>query len=1077
MYKRIGLFLAFTLTVSGCQNTVTPITGNMTSSNSAKSSQKATTKTLQGKVEFPSGFKTKAGINDIITNSAVSLVYPENYQELSLRSKPIATSLTDNNGNFSISAPDFDPIVGQIFILEATKRVNATSGDSITLRTFVQWSGVYFKSITKNGIYINSATTSLTIMAGANTITPENTIEKLDVVNGATQISNISGTSITSAMVTYVKDLVDTSLNNNYDPINTIYYQQQKFLSKNISLANINKLSGCISQSGGCTGTSPLNIPIITSLPTSTNQNYSFRTEDIKVNTTTLYNQSDSAISVNNSGAKVVTWVSTTDGSYRGIYAQRYASNGDKVGNEFRVNSDITPDQFNEYGCKNVALNNDGTFMVIWTQWDANSLGIFGQKFNADGSPNGLYFRVNDYETDEQRYPSIATDRNGNYIVTWSSHNQDGSSWGIYAKKYYSNGSSSNETLVNTVTNGTQYVSNVALSTTGKAVITWALQDNLWEIYAQKFNTDFTKDGSEFKVNTGRMGGNPDVAIDSNNNFTIVWHSFNSSGEYDYDVMARRYTDTGPVGTEEFQVNDLMKISDQGNAKITMNQNGQSVITWHDISGNDGSGNGAHARKYNADGSPNGDEFIVNKYRRKNQMYPIAGIAGDGKYSIVWHSDIQDGSGYGTYMQNFVFSDSVAYSPITGNQIGVDACATEGGICLKGEQQINSYVLGNQMEVSTATNKSNGDHVAVWTSEGQDGSGYSMYAQMYYANGQKKGREIQVNSTDYGTQANSWGSKSVGMDNNGNWVVTWITTDKGYNEIKCQRFNSSGEKVGNETLVSENTNTTTYPSISVDSTGKFVITWNVSNGSNWDVYVKKYNANGVQTSSQILVNDVTSNDHLNPYPYLNDDGTYIVAWTDGREGVGKYDAYAQKFNSDNTKDGANFKINPTSTANESGGETIIKDSTGRYIFTYHKHFSTGYDVYARTLSPSGILGTEFVVANGSGEEGNPKIALLNNDKFVITWNDMSNSDNSGIKIKAKIFNSDTTVFNVSNNSEINVNSFVGNNNYYSLGHNQAFPNIDSDGTGAFNIVWTSEGQDGSGKSVHIKRYYPNGTVK
>ena len=61
-----------------------------------------------------------------------------------------------------------------------------------------------------------------------------------------------------------------------------------------------------------------------------------------------------------------------------------------------------------------------------------------------------------------------------------------------------------------------------------------------------------------------------------------------------------------------------------------------------------------------------------------------------------------------------------------------------------------------------------GDFVVTWSSHGQDGSGWGVYAQRYNAAGVTQGGEFRVNTTT----ANTQGSPTVAMDADGDFVVT-----------------------------------------------------------------------------------------------------------------------------------------------------------------------------------------------------------------------------------------------------------------------------------------------------------------
>ena len=70
------------------------------------------------------------------------------------------------------------------------------------------------------------------------------------------------------------------------------------------------------------------------------------------------------------------------------------------------------------------------------TGQDGHGAGIFGQRYNSNGTVHGAEFRVNTYTTGSQMEPAVSMDTAGNFIVTWNSIGQDGSSTGIYGQRF-----------------------------------------------------------------------------------------------------------------------------------------------------------------------------------------------------------------------------------------------------------------------------------------------------------------------------------------------------------------------------------------------------------------------------------------------------------------------------------------------------------------------------------------------------------------------------------------------------------------------------------------------------------------
>jgi len=61
---------------------------------------------------------------------------------------------------------------------------------------------------------------------------------------------------------------------------------------------------------------------------------------------------------------------------------------------------------------------------------------VFAQRYNATGDRVGEEFRVNTETFNSQFNPTIATDANGGVVIAWTSLEQDGSLLGVYAQRY-----------------------------------------------------------------------------------------------------------------------------------------------------------------------------------------------------------------------------------------------------------------------------------------------------------------------------------------------------------------------------------------------------------------------------------------------------------------------------------------------------------------------------------------------------------------------------------------------------------------------------------------------------------------
>jgi Ca2+-binding RTX toxin-like protein len=311
----------------------------------------------------------------------------------------------------------------------------------------------------------------------------------------------------------------------------------------------------------------------------------------------------------------------------------------------FQVNTYSTFTQTNPA----IAMDPDGNFVVTWSSsgQDGSGYGIYAQRYQDDGqsdaTPVGGEFRVNTYTTSTQSRSAIAMDADGNFVVTWQSSGQDGSSFGIFGQRYSSTGGTlGSEFLLNTFTTGLQVRPAIAMAPSGSFVATWTSdgQDGSdYGIYARRYTSAAVAMGNEFQVNIYTLGRqhNSAIAMDRDGNFVVAWQSFaQSSTSNDNDIFARRFNASGSAMSGEFQVNTYTT-SSQWEPAVAMSPGGDFVITWNSH-GQDGEGFGIFAQRYSATGTPVGGEFQVNTSTAGSQRQPAIAMDRDGDFTIAWET-------------------------------------------------------------------------------------------------------------------------------------------------------------------------------------------------------------------------------------------------------------------------------------------------------------------------------------------------------------------------------------------------------------------------------------------------------
>lgn len=382
---------------------------------------------------------------------------------------------------------------------------------------------------------------------------------------------------------------------------------------------------------------------------------------------------------------------------------------GPAPASEFQISSSAP---FAQYAT-HVASNAAGEFVVAWQSnlQDGSGWGIFARKYNADGTPLTGEFQVNTYTPDNQFVPRAALDASGNFVIVWESQNQDGSSYGIYGRRYNAAGVPLGGAFqINTYTQNSQHDPSIAMSPAGDFVVVWVsdFQDgDQGGIFGQRFDAAGNPQGGEFQVNTYTIDSQlqPTAAMDAAGNFVVGWESNLQDGSLK-GIYGRRYNAAGvPLGGE-FRVNTTT-INDQSEHWTAMSPTGEFVFAWGSA-GQDGSAGGIFAQRYDAAGVPLGNEFQVNTYTAGNQLYPVIAIDHNNDFVIVWESQNQDGSGKGVFGQRF------------------NADGTPQGA----EFLINSFTTNNQMNPFVAKDAA-GNFIVVWTSSAQDGSGDGVFGKRF----------------------------------------------------------------------------------------------------------------------------------------------------------------------------------------------------------------------------------------------------------------------------------------------------------------------------------------------------------
>ncbi|QDV39156.1 beta strand repeat-containing protein [Tautonia plasticadhaerens] len=368
-----------------------------------------------------------------------------------------------------------------------------------------------------------------------------------------------------------------------------------------------------------------------------------FRVNTFTSGTQQTHPESPRAVAMDADGDFVVVWTSDgQDGGAMGVYGQRYNTLGVPQGSEFRINATSAGSQSNA----TVAMDADGNFAVTWTSDQDGLDDIYARGFDADGTPRTDEFRVNAVTADHQDRPSVAMGADGDFVITWTSGgDHDGDSTGIYARRFDAAGTpKGGEFQVNTQASQAQADPRIAMDPAGNFVVVWAsnLQDgDSWGIYGQRFDAAGVPRGGEFRVNsvTADVQQDASVAMDALGNLVVAWGSNFQDGD-GWGVYARRFDAAGAAQGGELQVNTVAA-GDQRFPAVAMAPDGRFLIAYQGLTQDPSADAGVYLRQYTAAGVAQGVEARVPTTTLADQLAPSVATTG-GKAVVVW-----SGSGTG----------------------------------------------------------------------------------------------------------------------------------------------------------------------------------------------------------------------------------------------------------------------------------------------------------------------------------------------------------------------------------------------------------------------------------------------
>ncbi len=310
---------------------------------------------------------------------------------------------------------------------------------------------------------------------------------------------------------------------------------------------------------------------------------------EFSVPTYTSSNQLLPAVAMDDSGNFTVAWQGAGADDTAGIFARSFASDGNSIGSQFRVNADASGSQL----MPDLIYDSSGDLIIIYRE-----IAAIARRMQPGGSPIGTEFAVGGSTTVVANYPFIDNLPNNGFIVAWTSN------YGVAAQRFDSSGAQDGSEIEVTNESPGQPVG-LAANSAGDFLVTWnsSLGGGYYAVMSRNFDSAGTSVGTELRVDSFALPNatpKPKAGALADGNFVVAWTGL---GYGSNNIFARCVDATGvPVGAE-FLVNENSN-STQFRPAIATSTNGEFIVSWESFHQGGAFNFGIFAQRFRATDTP-----------------------------------------------------------------------------------------------------------------------------------------------------------------------------------------------------------------------------------------------------------------------------------------------------------------------------------------------------------------------------------------------------------------------------------------------------------------------------------------
>lgn len=275
------------------------------------------------------------------------------------------------------------------------------------------------------------------------------------------------------------------------------------------------------------------------------------------------------AVAIDPAGNALAVW-SQDDGFTQRPYGNRYNAA------EARWEGAVALDSGNGYSFfTDVAMDPAGNALVVWMQWDGSVSNIYGNRYPAtEGRWEGaVLLEADNINT---TYPQVALDTSGNAMVVWARN--DNANSNVYGRRYDSNNGTWGTVVELATSPGNDPHPQVAMASSGNALVTWVQNDYARSnVLGRHFNAEHDRWGEPVEIGTSLpIQPSPQLAMDATGNAVVAWKRY--AGDGTISIYSNRFNAIsdhweGMIALESTSEETL-------SPSVTLNSRGEAMVVW-----------------------------------------------------------------------------------------------------------------------------------------------------------------------------------------------------------------------------------------------------------------------------------------------------------------------------------------------------------------------------------------------------------------------------------------------------------------------------------------------------------------